>query len=55
MTRQLSAPIKRLSLTPTNRMATDLFHQVEIYRLVNSGGTAHTAEELARAAKVENR
>jgi hypothetical protein len=33
MTRQLTKPIEHLTLAPTNRMAIDLFHQVERRRI----------------------
>lgn len=38
----------------TAQLAT-LAAEAEIYRLVNTGGTAHTPDELARAADVEGR
>jgi Protein of unknown function DUF262 len=45
----------RMQLPVVTAQVDSLEAEAEIYRLVNAGGTAHTAEDLARAADIETK
>jgi hypothetical protein len=45
----------RMNLPVVTAQVDSLAAEAEIYRLVNAGGTAHTAAELARAADIEHK
>lgn len=43
-----------MPLTTVVAAVATLKAEAEIYRLVNTGGSAHTADDLARAARIED-